>query len=260
MSHWEGGGRAAGGTSSVCGKVRCVGHRPDGARGGRVWRAGRPGPGGLLSCGRADCECVFVRAAFSLLSRSGCGLQTQNRLIVSQICILVDVSLDPQAIERAQSEVRRAEGAAASLAELCDSLRGDEADLRDRLASLHPRASAAEREAADADASRAAAHEVLSPLPSLPHKAFDEITCYQQAPPRGEQHNLRRAATACTGGLQNFWLTLQALESVQQQAEEANRKATQWGDAAARLRSECASLEAAMREQREAGEHEVQLA
>ncbi len=50
---------------------------------------------------------------------------------------------------------------------------------------------------------------------------------------------------------------VQALDAVQRQAEEANRQAAHWGGAAAALRSECASLEASMREQREAGELEV---
>ncbi len=65
-----------------------------------------------------------------------------------------------QAIERARSEVRQAEGAAHSLAELCDSLRGDEADLRERLAGLRSGVAAAEREASDADAGRATACQV----------------------------------------------------------------------------------------------------
>ncbi len=65
-----------------------------------------------------------------------------------------------QAIERARSEVRTAECAVASLTEVCDSLRGDEADLRDRLHQLHRTAAAAEVEAASAVAGRDAACQV----------------------------------------------------------------------------------------------------
>lgn len=58
------------------------------------------------------------------------------------------------------SEARQAENSASALGELCDSLRSDEADLRQRLAALHSRVGAAEREAAEAEGKRAAASEV----------------------------------------------------------------------------------------------------
>lgn len=65
-----------------------------------------------------------------------------------------------QAVEKARSEVRTAEGAVEALAAVCDSLRGDEADLRDRLASLHTTVASATEEAAEAVTARDAACQV----------------------------------------------------------------------------------------------------
>lgn len=70
-----------------------------------------------------------------------------------------------QAVERAVSEARQAQTSAAALGELCDSLRADEADLRQRLAALHSRVDAAEREAAQAESGRTAATQVPSVTP-----------------------------------------------------------------------------------------------
>ena len=50
---------------------------------------------------------------------------------------------------------------------------------------------------------------------------------------------------------------LQVLRAVQQQSEEAGRSAQHWDEAAARLRAECAQLEALMREQRESTQQEA---
>jgi hypothetical protein len=50
---------------------------------------------------------------------------------------------------------------------------------------------------------------------------------------------------------------VQALRAVQQQSEEAGRSAQHWDGAAARLRTECAQLEALMREQRESTQQEA---
>ena len=65
-----------------------------------------------------------------------------------------------QAVERALSEARQAEVSAAALGELCDSLRADEADLRQRLAALYARANAAVQETAEAETKRTAVVEV----------------------------------------------------------------------------------------------------
>ena len=65
-----------------------------------------------------------------------------------------------QAVERALSEARQAEVSAAALGELCDSLRADEADLRQRLAALHARANAAAQETTEAETKRTAVVEV----------------------------------------------------------------------------------------------------
>lgn len=66
-----------------------------------------------------------------------------------------------QAVEQALSEARQAEVSAAALGELCDSLRSDEADLRQRLAALHARANAAAQETAEAEAKRTAVVKVV---------------------------------------------------------------------------------------------------
>lgn len=66
-----------------------------------------------------------------------------------------------QAVDKARSEVRTAEGAVEALAAVCDSLRGDEADLRDRLASLHTTVASATEEAAEAVTARDAACQVI---------------------------------------------------------------------------------------------------
>lgn len=50
---------------------------------------------------------------------------------------------------------------------------------------------------------------------------------------------------------------LQALQAVQQRADAAGASAQQWEESAARLRGECAQVEASMREQRESTEREA---
>ena len=84
-----------------------------------------------------------------------------------------------QAIERARSEVRTAECAVVSLTEVCDSLRGDEADLRERLHQLHRTAAAAEEEAAAAVAGRDAACQVRNCSSPAVHNSVRSLVLHE---------------------------------------------------------------------------------
>ena len=202
-----------------------------------------------------------------------------------------------QAVARARSEVRTAEGAVAALGEVCDSLRADEADLRARLHQLHLSAAAAGEVAAAATAGRDAACQVCGPpacrglgasrgvqrlFASASDSAGTPIKCWDVAQldlgcsvqPRTVRcryvaGDVLHCRLRCFGFPCHFredspsrWVPVpvppaQALEAVQARAEAAGQAAERWGDQASRLRAECSLLEASLRDQRLDAEREV---